>query len=105
MRIGIVGFGNFGQFLSKTFVQRGHVVHAIDKDYLQYKEVASTIGIESFYEWGNAASFAKLPLDVIVLSVSILSFQSVLEHLPSELYIDRLVVDVLSVKTLAKRIL
>eukprot|EP00605_Chrysophyceae_sp_TOSAG23-4_P000872 GSChrysophyteH1.ASY1.ANO1.963.1 assembled CDS len=102
MRIGIVGFGNFGQFLSETFVLRGHEVYAIDKDYFQNKEVASTVGIESFYEWGDVDSFAKLPLDVIVLSVSILSFRTVLEHLPSELYIDRLVVDVLSVKTFAK---
>ena len=39
----------------------------------------------------------KLDLDVIVLSVSIISFENVLKSLPKELLNGKLIVDVLSV--------
>ncbi len=31
LKIGIVGFGNFGQFLAKTFIARGHLVYGISR--------------------------------------------------------------------------
>jgi len=40
----------------------------------------------------------KLDLDVIVFSVSIISFENVLKSIPKELLSGKLVVDVLSVK-------
>lgn len=43
-------------------------------------------------------SLMKLDLDVILLSVSIISFENVLKSLPKELLQGKLIVDVLSVK-------
>ena len=40
--LGIVGFGNFGQFLAKTFIKQGHQVVAVSKD--DRSAVAKSIG-------------------------------------------------------------
>ena len=42
--------------------------------------------------------FAKADVDVIVVSVSIISFEDVIRSLPADLLKGKLVVDVLSVK-------
>ncbi|GLJ27744.1 hypothetical protein SUGI_0544560 [Cryptomeria japonica] len=46
LKIGIVGFGNFGQFLAKTIVGQGHTVLAHSRR--DYSEVAQKMGV-SFY--------------------------------------------------------
>lgn len=51
-----------------------------------------------FYPLFELTSLLKLDLDVIVLSVSIISFENVLKSLPKELLNGKLIVDVLSVK-------
>lgn len=102
LNIGIVGFGNFGQFLSKTFVRQGHIVSATSRT--DYSTIAASMGVRYF---SQIETFCDESFDVIILSMSILSFESVLEKLPfltSKLN-ECLVVDVLSVKTLPKKIL
>ena len=101
LRIGVVGFGRFGQFIAKTFTKYGDVT-ALSRT--NYEAEAAKLGVkylplERFGELfppGGGCS-----LDVLVLSVSILSFEetlsSLLPYLQSESN-SLLVVDVLSVK-------
>ena len=94
LRIGIIGFGKFGQFLAKTFVKNNDVF-CVDKDDMS--SAARDIGCE-FYPLFDLSAFSKLNLDVIILSVSIISFDEVLRSLPKELLRGKLIVDVLSGK-------
>eukprot|EP01035_Chromulina_nebulosa_P020621 gene20621-26738_t len=98
LKIGIIGFGKFGQFLAKTFT-KNHIVICLDKDdmTLQAKEIGC-----QYFPLYDIVSFAKYNVDVILFSVSIISFSDVLKSLPKELFKNKLVVDVLSVKVHAK---
>jgi len=105
MRIGIIGFGTFGQFLSKIFVQRDHSVFAISRS--DHTEDAKAIGA-TFITYSNMDKFLDCKLDCIVLSPSIISFEEVLTKLSCSLkknMSNMLLVDVLSVKTHPKKIL
>jgi hypothetical protein len=68
LRVGIVGFGKFGQYLAKTLRKHAEVV-AVDKDDMSTQ--AKELGVE-FFHGHEMAAFMKRPLDVIILSVSIL---------------------------------
>ena len=94
LKIGIIGFGKFGQFLAKTFVKNNDV-YCINKGDMS--AVAKEIGCE-FFPLFDIASFAKIDFDVILLSVSIISFDEVLRSLPRSMLKGKLIVDVLSVK-------
>ncbi|CAK9064829.1 Bifunctional aspartate aminotransferase and glutamate/aspartate-prephenate aminotransferase (PhPPA-AT) [Durusdinium trenchii] len=103
MKIGILGFGNFGQFLAKTFVKSHDVYGCSRRDYTQE---AKDIGLAG-YGKDAAAMFAAAggKLDCLVISVSILSFEKVLRALPQDLLRDVLVVDVCSVKRHPKSVM
>ena len=47
LKIGIVGFGTFGQFLAKRFIARGHKVLATSRT--SYHKLAQEIGAD-FYQ-------------------------------------------------------
>jgi glutamyl-tRNA reductase len=94
LKIGIVGFGKFGQFLAKTFVKNNDV-YCINKGDMTTE--AKEIGCE-YFPLFDVASFAKIDFDVILLSVSIISFEEVLRSLPAKMLKGKLIVDVLSVK-------
>ena len=68
LRVGIVGFGKFGQYMAKTMTKYADVV-AVDKDDMSKQ--AKELGVE-FFHGHDMAAFMKRPLDVIILSVSIL---------------------------------
>ncbi|CAN8232486.1 unnamed protein product [Cochlearia groenlandica] len=94
LKIGIVGFGNFGQFLAKTMVKQGHTVLAYSRT--DYTDVASEVGVTYFVELDDL--FQEHP-EVILLCTSILSTEKVLKSLPFQrLKRSTLFVDVLSVK-------
>jgi len=109
LKIGVVGFGRFGQFIARTFAKHGNVVATSRSDY---SELAAEMGVK-YVPMSDPEAFMAEDLDVIVFCVSILSFKSTLKgFLPSiEKYIDQhkdairvgekkvpLFVDVLSVK-------
>jgi prephenate dehydrogenase len=94
LRIGVVGFGNFGQFIAKTFA-KDHDVLVTNRD--DRTAEATQIGCQ-FFNWFDMENFLSQGLDVVVIAVSILSFESVLKNLPVHLLSGMLVVDVLSVK-------
>jgi prephenate dehydratase len=97
LKIGIVGFGKFGQFLAKTFV-KNHDVYCVSKDDRSVE--AKQLGCVDFFPLYDLSSFTKIDFDVIVLAVSIISFEDVVRSLPRDFLRNRLVVDVLSVKVL-----
>ncbi|KAL4564045.1 hypothetical protein LXL04_028095 [Taraxacum kok-saghyz] len=98
LKIAIVGFGNFGQFLAKTLVRQGHTVLAHSRT--DYSAVAAELGV-SFYS--NPDDLCEEHPEVILLCTSILSTEKVLLSLPLQrLKRSTLFVDVLSVKEFAK---
>lgn len=103
LRIGVLGFGRFGQFIAKTFVKYGEVVATSRSDYTV---IANAMGVK-YVSMANLGDFLAEDLDVIVVSVSITSFESTIKQLVPHLetYLNEslspigpLIVDVLSVK-------
>ena len=95
LNIGIVGFGRFGQFMAKKLAINHNILVTSRTDY---SEVCDELGAKYYSDidglLGNGNS-----VDVILISVSITSFQKVLEGLISSPKLkDLLIVDVLSVK-------
>jgi len=102
LKIGIVGFGNFGQFLAKAFVRAGHQVIATSRS--DYSSLASFMNVK-FYKTNK--EFCDAAPDCILLCVSILSFQDSVGSFPwdHDSIQTALIVDVLSVKELPKKVL
>lgn len=94
LKIAIIGFGNFGQFLAKTMVGQGHTVVAYSRS--DYSDVAQRLGVPYF---SDADDLCEEHPEVILLCTSILSTEKVLRSLPLQrLKRSTLFVDVLSVK-------
>ncbi|XP_010557617.1 PREDICTED: arogenate dehydrogenase 1, chloroplastic [Tarenaya hassleriana] len=94
LKIAVIGFGNFGQFLAKAMVRQGHSVLAYSRT--DYTEAAKNLGVSFFSDLDDL--FEEHP-GVILLCTSILSTEKVLKSLPLQrLKRSTLFVDVLSVK-------
>ncbi|GLT93481.1 hypothetical protein SLE2022_112720 [Rubroshorea leprosula] len=101
LKIAIIGFGNYGQFLARTLVAQGHTILAHSRS--DYSDLAQKLGI-SFYL--NPHDLCEQHPEVILLCTSIISTKQVLKSLPLErLKRSTLFVDVLSVKEFAKNLL
>eukprot|EP00186_Timspurckia_oligopyrenoides_P005257 CAMPEP_0182449684 /NCGR_PEP_ID=MMETSP1172-20130603/36057_1 /TAXON_ID=708627 /ORGANISM="Timspurckia oligopyrenoides, Strain CCMP3278" /LENGTH=256 /DNA_ID=CAMNT_0024647035 /DNA_START=265 /DNA_END=1032 /DNA_ORIENTATION=+ len=103
LTIGIIGFGNFGQFLAKRFISQGHTV--IGQSRSDYSSVASSLG--AHYTTSLSSLFTEFaPLQILILSTSIMSTSSIIASLPSHVFPPSLlIIDVLSVKTYPKSLL
>ena len=101
LSVGIVGFGNFGQFLAQRLRAAGHRVLATSRG--DYAQKAEELGVE----WvPDADDFCEEHPDVVLLCSSILSTEAVLRSLPMQRLKRRtLFVDVLSVKEFPKRLM
>ncbi|PSC76454.1 arogenate prephenate dehydrogenase [Micractinium conductrix] len=101
LKIGIVGFGTFGQFLARRMVQAGHEVIATSRS--PYHDIAASMNVKYFTD---ANDFCEEHPEVVILASSILSLEAVLAALPVQrLKRSTLFVDVLSVKEFPKRLL
>ncbi|XP_058183903.1 uncharacterized protein LOC131301557 [Rhododendron vialii] len=101
LKIGIIGFGTFGQFLSKTMIKQGHTITATSRS--DHSQLCFHLGI-SFYR--EIDGFLEAENDVVVLSTSILSLSEVVKSIPfHRLKRPTLFVDVLSVKEYPKQVL
>lgn len=92
----IIGFGRFGQFIGEQMVNYGFNVYATSRS--DYTELANEIGItfldkDTFQSLNSEQNF-----DIIILATSILSFEKVLTSYNINLWENKLIVDVLSVK-------
>lgn len=100
-RLGILGFGTFGQFIGKKFAA-DFEVFAASRD--NYAAAAAAIGVTWCTDLDN---LLQQRLDILVISTSILSFEAMMRRVSgriNELKIEKrmLMVDVLSVKVHAK---
>ncbi|KAL2641608.1 hypothetical protein R1flu_009195 [Riccia fluitans] len=94
LKVGIVGFGNFGQFLAERIVKQGHIVLAHSRS--DYHAAARKLGVTYFRDPDD---FCEEHPEVVILCTSILSTEHVLSSLPIQrLKRNTLFVDVLSVK-------
>ncbi|KAJ9692758.1 hypothetical protein PVL29_011714 [Vitis rotundifolia] len=94
LKIAIIGFGNVGQFLAKTFVSQGHTVLAHSRS--DHSDTAAKLGVSFF---SDPHDLCEEHPEVVMLCTSILSTKSVLESIPFQrLRRSTLFVDVLSVK-------
>ncbi|KAK4277775.1 hypothetical protein QN277_015722 [Acacia crassicarpa] len=101
MKIGIVGFGPFGQFLATTFIKQGHTLCATSLS--DESQLCDALRISFFRD---VTALFDADNDVILISTSIRSLSEVLRSMP----LDRLerpvlFVDVLSVKEYPRRAL
>ena len=112
LSIGVIGFGRFGQFIAKTFTKYGRVVVTSRSDYT---DIAASLGAK-YVPLSEPDLFLEEDLDVIVVAVSIVSFQATIDTLSQ--HIERrlrsfkpplsrgpLIVDVLSVKEHARKVM
>ncbi|KAF7154123.1 hypothetical protein RHSIM_Rhsim01G0055700 [Rhododendron simsii] len=101
LKIAIIGFGNFGQFLAKTLIPQGHTILAYSRS--DYSDVAASLGASFF---SDADDLCEEHPEVILLCTSILSTEKVLRSLPFQrLKRSTLFVDVLSVKEFPRSLL
>ncbi|KAK6914464.1 Prephenate dehydrogenase, nucleotide-binding domain [Dillenia turbinata] len=100
LKIAIIGFGNFGQFLAKTLVKQNHNVLAYSRS--NYTSIAQSLGVCFF---SDADDLCEEHPEVILLCTSIISTENVLKSLPLQrLKRSTLFVDVLSVKEFPKNL-
>ena len=111
LTIGIIGFGRFGQFIAKSFRKYGNVIGTSRSDYTT---VAEEMGAKYVPMADMERFVVEEDLDVIVLAVSIVSFEDTVKELVPLLNRRMevkgvnscpLIVDVLSVKEHPRNIL
>ncbi|XP_039014316.1 arogenate dehydrogenase 1, chloroplastic-like [Hibiscus syriacus] len=101
LKVGIVGFGTFGQFLAKTMIKQGHTIRATSRT--DHSHLCHQLGVSFFRD---VLSFLEADNDVILVSTSILSLSEVLRSMPLHCLKRRtLFVDVLSVKEHPRNVL
>lgn len=108
LTVGVVGFGRFGQFIARGFARHSNVVGTSRSDYTK---IAADMGAR-FFPLSELESFVmEDELDVIVIAVSIVSFEDTVRdlvpHLRRRMELKGagscpLVADVLSVKEHAR---
>lgn len=100
LKIAIIGFGNFGQFLAKTLARQGHSLLAHSRS--DYSAAAASLGATFFPDPND---LCEQHPDVVLLATSILSTTDVLHSLPIQrLRRNTLFSDVLSVKEFPKNL-
>mmetsp|Transcript_19375 Transcript_19375/g.23153 ORF Transcript_19375/g.23153 Transcript_19375/m.23153 type:complete len:407 (+) Transcript_19375:329-1549(+) len=100
MKIGVIGFGNFGQFIAQKFIENGHEVLGYSRG--DYSADAKALGATYYNQIDD---FCEEHPDIVVFATSILSTEKVLRSLPVQrLRRNTLFVDVLSVKVFPKQL-
>uniref|UniRef100_A0A0E0LCD8 Prephenate/arogenate dehydrogenase domain-containing protein n=1 Tax=Oryza punctata TaxID=4537 RepID=A0A0E0LCD8_ORYPU len=101
LRVGIVGFGNFGQFIAGGIQRQGHAVLATSRS--DYSGYCARRGIRFF---ATADELCEAAPDVLLVCSSILSTEAVVRAIPfRKLRPGTLVADVLSVKQFPRNLL
>jgi len=101
LRVGIVGFGNFGQFIAGGVQRQGHTVLAASRS--DYSTYCAQHGIGFFR---SVDALCEQQLDVLLICSSILSTEGVVRAIPfHRLRPDTIVADVLSVKEFPRNLL
>ncbi|KAK8963052.1 hypothetical protein KSP40_PGU009593 [Platanthera guangdongensis] len=94
LKIGMVGFGKFGQFIARGLKRQGHAVMATSRS--DYTEYCKQNGFQFFR---SMDALCEENPDIMLICSSILSTESVVRKIPfHKLKPDTIFVDVLSVK-------
>ena len=97
LNIGIVGFGRFGRFIGQKMVDYGFNVFCTSRT--DYSEIAEPLNIKYLsHEEFEKKSLEENSIDVLLFSISINSFEKVLKSFNKDVYKNKLLVEVLSVK-------
>ncbi|KAG5583759.1 hypothetical protein H5410_044193 [Solanum commersonii] len=100
LKIAIIGFGNFGQFIAKSFIKQGHIVLAHSRT--DYSLIAQSLDVHFFQDPND---LCEQHPDIILFCTSINSLEKVIRSLPiQKLKRNTLFVDVLSVKEFPRNI-
>ena len=100
LSIAIVGLGPMGRFVADLYQRGGHRVICInrrDEHYDAHRERYNMLELERLQPAELSA------VDVIIMAVSISSLQQVLQAIPAEVFAEKLVLDMCSVKVLEKK--
>ncbi|TXG65388.1 hypothetical protein EZV62_006663 [Acer yangbiense] len=90
LKIAIIGFGNFGQFLAKALVRHNHLLHSRS----DYSHIAGQLNA-TFYH--DIHDLCEQRPDVVLISTSILSTEKFIKSIPyPRLKRSTLFIDVLS---------
>uniref|UniRef100_A0A803NSZ4 Prephenate/arogenate dehydrogenase domain-containing protein n=1 Tax=Cannabis sativa TaxID=3483 RepID=A0A803NSZ4_CANSA len=101
LKIGIVGFGSFAQFLAQTMIKQGHKLTATSRT--DYTDLCHSLGVSFFRD---IEAFLEAENDVVLICTSIMSLSEVVKSMPFHcLKRPTLFVDVLSVKEYPKTFL
>ncbi|XP_071929872.1 arogenate dehydrogenase 1, chloroplastic isoform X1 [Coffea arabica] len=101
LKIGIIGFGPFAQFLTQTMIKQGHSIRATSRS--DYSEHCARLGIPFIRDMDE---FLQSDNEVVLLCTSILSLSDVVESMPFQcLKQPTLFADVLSVKEYPRDVL
>nr|WGU11309.1 arogenate dehydrogenase 1 [Crinum x powellii] len=94
LKIAIIGFGNFGQFIAKGLRRQGHQVLATSRS--DYSDYCKSNGMRFFR---NMEEMCEERPDIVLICCSILSTETMVRAIPMhKLKPDTIFVDVLSVK-------
>uniref|UniRef100_A0A6B2KXB7 Prephenate dehydratase domain-containing protein n=1 Tax=Arcella intermedia TaxID=1963864 RepID=A0A6B2KXB7_9EUKA len=109
LKIGIIGFSRFGQFLCKNFLEDGHevvVINLLETEDFTREAVLQGLSpkVNFFQHPSQIPRFFASNLDVVLYCTSVISFDTVLRQTLPYLT-SQLVVDVLSVKKHPKTLL
>ena len=74
LKIAVIGFGNFGQFLAKAFVRQGHTVLAHSRS--NYSATAQKLEVSFF---SDPDDLCEQHPEVVVLCTSILSTEKIIK--------------------------
>uniref|UniRef100_A0A0G4F7H1 Prephenate dehydratase domain-containing protein n=1 Tax=Chromera velia CCMP2878 TaxID=1169474 RepID=A0A0G4F7H1_9ALVE len=113
LRVGIVGFGNFGKFLAEKFVSLGARVWSTSRSAKGNREAAIRLGCVDFFpEMNIRRLIEEAKVNVLVLCMSIMSFEQSVKQMMEDKGILQaletgkiLVTEVLSVKEWPKKVL
>ncbi|KAL0925690.1 hypothetical protein M5K25_004055 [Dendrobium thyrsiflorum] len=100
LKIAIVGFGNFGQFIAQGLKRQGHQVMATSRsDYTDYCK------LNGFHFFRSMDAMCEEKPDIFLICSSILSTENIVRTIPfHKLKPDTIFVDVLSVKQFPKNL-
>lgn len=102
LKIGIFGFGSFGQFLAKKIAKTTHhKVSCIDS--LDKSKEAQDLDVE-YHPMFDMTHFLQ-EIDVLVLSIPLIDFENVVSRLPHDLLRNKLVVEVCALNSHPKSVL
>jgi len=98
LKVGIYGYGRFGSFLANKMANHNFNVFVTDFNYDNIKNNVSINYSKESIKFLVEEEFFTTKLDIVIFANSINSFEEVIKKIDPNFFMDKLIVDVLSVK-------